>query len=180
MYTVETLNFLLGLSTLLLQAAAALLLLAYFSPALVPRAGGIKKFLEEWGMMLAFALSFASAALTLYYSDVLGFEPCPLCWWQRIFLYPQIILFALALWYPRYRSAAVDFSIAFSVFGAGIALYHHALQMLPSGSLPCPATGASCAQRLIFEFGYITYPLMAFSLFVFLIAIMLFLRQGRD
>lgn len=116
--------------------------------------------------------------MTLYYES-LGFEPCPLCWWQRIFLYPQVSLFAMALWCSRYRVAAIDFSIAFSIIGGAIALYHHALQMMPGSGLPCPATGVSCAQRIFFEFDYITYPLMALSVFAFLVVVMLFVRARR-
>lgn len=175
--SVDTLNFVLGLGTLAMQVGAAVLLLTYFFPSLVPQAERLASLTEKRGLGLVFLLTAGGIALTLFYSDVLGFEPCPLCWWQRIFLYPQAILFGMALGREQYRAAAIDFSIVFSVFGAAIALYQHALQMLPSGSLPCPATGASCAQRLVFEFDYITFPLMAFSLFVFLIAVMLFVRK---
>lgn len=169
----ETANSLLGLATLLLQIVTAGFFVIYvlrrsgFSSRIAPHIGA-------WGLWLAFLASFASSALTLYYSEILGIEPCPLCWWQRVFLYSQAVLFGVALW--RRSSAVTMYSIALSVFGLGFALYHHALQVLPSGSLPCPATGVSCAARFMFELGYITYPLMAATLFAFLIILMLFVR----
>jgi hypothetical protein len=48
--------------------------------------------------------------------------------------------------------------------------------------IPCPATGgiaADCAQRFLFEFGYVTFPLMSLSLFVLIIVVLLFVRPTR-
>ncbi|MBI5645117.1 disulfide bond formation protein B, partial [Candidatus Kaiserbacteria bacterium] len=114
---------------------------------------------------------------TLFYSDVLGIPPCVLCWWQRVFLYPQVVLFAIALWKKDHSIAS--YSIPLSIIGFAIGLYNHALQVLPSGTLPCPAQGVSCAQRFVFEFGYITFPMMAVTLFGFLIVLMLIVRNRQ-
>lgn len=166
----DTLNQLLGTGTLAMQVVTLGLIAALVLRKKIPGFNDVIRQIGSLAMPLAFVLTLVSAALTLYYSDILGFEPCPLCWWQRIFMYPQVILFALALW----RGISVRLiSIVFSVFGFGFAIYHHALQMLPAGSLPCPATGPSCAQITLLEYGYITYPLMAATLFAFLIVLML-------
>lgn len=171
MIPAETLNFWLALGVLAMQIAGATLFALFF----IGKRTSIAIFLSTWGLWIGFILTFGGVLLTLYYSEILGFPPCPLCWWQRVFLYPQVILFALALW-KKDRTIA-DYSIALSLAGLGVALYHHALQVLPHGSLPCPAEGAiSCAQRFVFEFGYITFPLMAATLFAFLIVLMLFVR----
>jgi disulfide bond formation protein DsbB len=168
--TTETLNQLLGTGTLALQVITLGLFVAYFLRKRIPGLNDVVRQVGGVALPVAFVLALISAALTLYYSDILGFEPCPLCWWQRIFLYPQVILFALALW----RHIPVRLiSIVFSVFGFAFSIYHHALQMLPAGSLPCPATGPSCAAITFVEYGYITYPLMAGTLFAFLIVLML-------
>lgn len=91
-------------------------------------------------------------------------------------MYPQAVLFAIALFIKDAKAAL--YSIWLSVFGAGIALYQHYLQMGGHDVLPCPASGAGdCAKRFLFEFGYVTFPLVAFSLFVFLIVLMLFVRR---
>ncbi len=175
--TAETLNYWLALATLAMQAVGALLLIVYILRSRSAALRDIGDSAARVGLLAGFVFSVLGTLLTLYYSDVLGFEPCPLCWWQRAFLYPQVILFALALWKRDARIAA--YSIALSIAGAGVALYQHALQILPAGSLPCPAEGASCAQRIVFEFGYITLPLMAATLFGLLIILMLFVRS-RD
>ena len=77
----------------------------------------------------------------------------------------------------KYHEAAIDISLIFSILGAAVALYHHVLQMMPAGTLPCPATGPSCAQITFIEFGYVTFPMMALALFGLNIAVLLVLRS---
>lgn len=175
--SVDNLNFILALGVVAMQVGAFALLALFFMRK-QPEFSGQVSFIARWALWKAFALAFIGSALTLVYSDILGFEPCPLCWWQRIFLYPQVILLGMALWRESYLRTAVDFSIVMSVIGAGIAVYHHLLQMMPAGTLPCPATGPSCAQITFLEFGYITYPMMALALFGLLIVLMLYVRSS--
>lgn len=175
--SVSDLNYLLALGTILLQLGSVALLVIFLLRKHNPLLNDIATSVGNWGLWVAFGLSFVGSLMTLYYSDYLGFEPCPLCWWQRIFLYPQVILAGMAAW--KRDLYVAEYSIVLSIFGAGVALYQHALQMLPGSGLPCPATGVSCAQRIVFEFNYITFPLMAFSLFAYLIVLMLIVRSKR-
>jgi disulfide bond formation protein DsbB len=172
MITLQTTNYLLALGTIGMQAAT-LALFALYVFRNSPELASSMSVIREWAMRLAFLVSVLGSAFTLFYSEILGIPPCPFCWIQRAFLYPQIALFAFALWRSDARIARA--SIVLSMLGLGVALYHHALQMFPD-ALPCLAQGAVCAQRHIFEFGYITFPLMAVSLFAFLIVLMLFSR----
>lgn len=178
--TLETTNFLLALGTVALQVVSIGLLSLFFFRKTSLVLGEATRFVSSWAFLIAFLSTLTASAMTLFYSDVLGIEPCALCWWQRIFLYPQVVLFGLALFKRERSPFGIDYAIILSLLGAAFALYHHALQTLPSGTLPCPSQGVSCAQRFVFEFGYITFPLMAFSLFMFLIVLMFFARSRNS
>jgi len=174
-FSPEQLNLFLALGVVALQGAAVILLVLFFlrtKPSVAP----LLLFLKKRGLLVALLLTLGAIAVTLYHSTVVGILPCPLCYIQRIFLYPQAVLFALALW--KRDSGIADYSIALSIGGAAIALYQHLLQMNVVSAAPCSVNGADCAARIFFEFGYITYPLMAFSVFAFLIALMLHVRRG--
>lgn len=176
--SVETLNYWLALGTLGMQIATVVFLAVYFLREKIPGLSDVADTLSRWGFWIAFFVSFVGSCVTVIHSSLFGLPPCPLCWWQRAFLYPQVVLFFVALFWKRDRTIA-DYSIALSVIGLGIAIYHHILQMYPMGALPCPAQGGvSCAQILFLEFGYITYPMMAISAFAFLIVMMLFVRDS--
>lgn len=180
---VETLNFFLALGTVFVQCATVALLAVMLLRKRFPDLKDIAALAARFGLWAGFLLSLAATTLSLYYSEVLGFTPCGLCWMQRVFFYPQVVLLAIAAWY-RDRSVAV-YSIALSVAGLIVALYQHYLQMGGTDLLPCPAAAggggiaADCAQRILFEFGYITFPLMSASLFAFLIVLLFFVRTQK-
>ena len=181
METVATINFALALGTLAMQIAGAAFIALFFLRARFPDLNDVGDLLSEWGLWVGLLLSGAGSTLTLVYSEILGFAPCGLCWVQRVFLYPLVVLFALALW-KKDRGIA-NYVIALSIPGALVALYQHYLQMGGGSLLPCPATAAEavdCGVRFVFEFGYITFPLMAFTLFAFLIVLMLFVRNSQQ
>ena len=173
---IETTNYLLALSTVGLQVLTVAFLVLFFWRKKFPDLEGIVSFLEQHGLWIGFALTLVGSALTLYYSEVLGLAACIMCWWQRICLYPQIVILGFAA-LKKDRNAALS-SMALSVIGACVALYQHLLQMGVTSAAPCNAIpGTDCAARFLFEFGYITFPLMAATLFAFLIVLMLFVRR---
>lgn len=172
----ETFNLLLALGALALGVVAIALLIAYVFRL---NAGA---FVGIWGIWFALLAVLGGTLGSLVHSELYGLLPCPLCWWQRIFLYPQALLLALALVRRSSGEAlrfVTDSSIVLSLVGLGIALYHHALQVFPGGFLPCPAQGeVSCAKILFLEFGFLTYPLMGAALFSFVIVMMLHVRRA--
>ena len=172
--SIESLNSLVGLATLGMQIGAILLFGLYLLRTKLALSG-LVRFFQHYGLLLAFLFTLASIVMSLVYSEYFGIVPCGLCWLQRVFLYPQAVLFAIALW--KKETTVALYSIALSLLGAGVSLYQHYLQMGGASILPCPASGVSdCVKRFLFEFGYITFPLVAFSAFALLMVIMLFVR----
>ncbi|HEX9608711.1 MAG TPA: disulfide bond formation protein B [Candidatus Paceibacterota bacterium] len=170
---VSSLNFFLAGGAILLQLVAVALVVSL----LTEKNFLVTEWLSKHAILISFLVVLASSALTLVYSEVFGFVPCGLCWLQRVFLYPQVIILGIALW--KKRRDVSEYVIGLSIPGAVIALYQHYLQMGGSEFVTCPTAGAGadCAKRILFEFGYITFPLMSFSVFAFLIILMLLARR---
>lgn len=174
--SVETLNYLVGVGTIVLQVVTVALVLAYLLRRRYPMFEDVIRPFGEWGMWLAFGASLFASAMALFYSDVIGYPACELCWWQRAVMFPQVVIFALALW--RKDRAASLYALVLSGIGILIGVYNHVLQVSPPGTLPCPATGTvSCAQIFYLEFGYITFPMLSITFFAFLIVLMLIVRR---
>lgn len=114
---------------------------------------------------LAFIVAASAVLASLFYSEVAGFPPCSLCWWQRIFIYPQAAILAMAL-YERDRRVG-DYLILLSGLGAVVAIYHAYLQYggTPLGSCGTGVGAVSCAQVFVNAFGYITMPIMSLTAF---------------
>lgn len=127
------------------------------------------------GLWLAWIVAALAMGGSLLYSDVIGLEPCLLCWYQRILMYPQVILLAIAQFLKDAR--IVLYSLPMVLIGAAISTYHYTLQLGVNPYAPCEAVGysVSCSDRFILNYGYITIPMMALTAFL-LIAILLFLH----
>lgn len=130
------------------------------------------KWIGTHALWFGFVVSLVAMLGSLYYSDVLGYEPCKLCWYQRIFMYPQVFLFGLALW-RREPFRIWAYSTFLSLIGGAIALFHYYIQTSPRPlvTLPCSALGysASCTETFAVQMGYITIPMMALSAFIVLL-----------
>lgn len=143
----------------------------------------LKLFLSTNAIKLAFLVALAATSGSLFYSEIAGYEPCVLCWFQRIFMYPQVVLFAVAL-FKKDRSI-IDYAKALSLIGMVIAGYHYLLQIGLAPSITCGAVGysVSCAKRFVMEFGYITLPMMGLTAFAAIFLLMLsaksFQKQER-
>ena len=140
-----------------------------------PRSIAARNLIEKVGrfaLPLALVIGIVGIITTLYYSEVIGFEPCKLCWFQRIFLYPQAIIVLIAL-FRKTRDIGY-YLITLSVLGAIVAIYHYNLQWGGAPLIPCSADlTLACSKRYFVEFGYITESMMALTAFLSLIALSL-------
>ncbi len=132
------------------------------------------EFLGRNALWFGLIVSLVSMLGSLYYSDILKFEPCVLCWYQRIAMYPQVALFAVALW-KREPFRVWTYSAVLSVIGALIAGFHYYIQVssTPIVTLPCSTLGysVSCTATFAPVFGYITIPVMVLTGFAMLLAL---------
>ena len=126
---------------------------------------------QSYGLWLGFIVSLTAALGSYYFSAYIGFAPCDLCWYQRIFLFSQVFIFAVAIY--KKDEHVVDYSLVLSVVGAIIAAYHYYGQMFNQSALPCGAAAVSCSKREFIEYGYITIPMMSLTAFATLIVIMI-------
>ncbi|CAM3177634.1 disulfide oxidoreductase [Filibacter tadaridae] len=102
---------------------------------------------------------------SLYFSDVRGYEPCTLCWYQRILMYPIVLISGVALFQKNARIALT--TAVFALVGGCISLYHYGIQKLSFLSDSAPACGnVSCTGQYINYLGFITIPLLALIAFV--------------
>lgn len=174
---VQTVNLILAVLTVAGQAMIVAWILAYFVFRRSPLAEMLRGLWEREALRTAFVVSLVATLGSLFYSEIAHFTPCLLCWYQRILMYPQVILLGLAMW-KKDKGIAL-YSLALSVFGVAMAGYHYLLQRGVVPELPCSAVGISesCSQRFVMTFGYITIPLMAFTAFLLITLSMLSLRK---
>ena len=167
---VNILNKVLSVGTIVLQVLVVLLILnLIFSKS---SRNKLSIFFKDNIFAFGFLVGLGAIVISLFYSEVIGYAPCELCWVQRIFLYPQAILFGLGL-YKKDKSI-LDYSLIFAVLGSLTSIYHIYVENGGTTSIACATPGSgqvSCAIRYVYEFGYITIPVMCLTLSLFVIVL---------
>lgn len=158
--TIHYLNVFLGTGAIILQifSVLALLMLCF----------GDKKnifldFIDKNFLAIGFFVAFMASFFSLIYSEVVSFSPCYLCWYQRIFIFPLVFIFGVAMWQSDRK--IIKYALPLTAIGFIISVYQNFHYYFGQGStLPCDASGISCYQVLISEFGgYISLPMLALT-----------------
>ena len=103
-------------------------------------------------------------------------KPCVLCWWQRIFMYPLVIILPLGL-YPL-DPRIVRYALPLAVIGCLFAIYHYLLyiDIIPEGLAPCDQE-ASCKEVNLELFGFITIPMLSILSYAVIIALLVVFQK---
>ena len=119
----------------------------------------------EYLLYFAFAQALIATLGSLYFSEIRHLPACILCWYQRIVMYPQVLILGTGI--VREDKNIIWYALPLSIIGALVAAYHTALQYgwLPESAATCSA-GISCTEVQIALFGFITIPLMSFVGFI--------------
>ncbi|MFT4326563.1 MAG: disulfide oxidoreductase [Candidatus Woesearchaeota archaeon] len=136
-----------------------------------------KKFSFKYKLEAAFSLVLVATIGSLYYSEIRGFTPCVLCWYQRIFMYPLVILLGIAVWKKDY--GVKKYALPLAGIGSFFAIMHYIQQKTAVTVLEfCSLEGgASCGVPFVFRFGYITIPFMALTAFIGVILLLWNLKE---
>ncbi|BAQ08688.1 disulfide oxidoreductase [Bacillus sp. OxB-1] len=115
---------------------------------------------------------------SLYFSEVRGYEPCELCWYQRILMYPIVLIAGIALYQKNARIALT--TAVFALIGGCISLYHYGIQKLTFLQDSAPSCGnVPCTGQYINYFGFITIPFLALIAFLLIFITSLFLMKWQ-
>lgn len=140
----------------------------------------VYRLIEEHGLVLAWLVAFIATAGSLFFSEGAGYEPCKLCWLQRIFMYPLVLILGMAVLKKDVKIAI--YALTMSLTGLAIALYHYYVQTSGVEILPCSVTGyaASCVENFVLRYGYVTIVTMsatAFATISLIMSVMLLKKQ---
>lgn len=116
---------------------------------------------------------------SLFFSEVMDLPPCVLCWYQRIAMYPLVIIIGIGIATRDLRWKT--YAIPLTLIGLIISIYHNLLyyDLISESLAPC-TQGISCTSRQIEWLGFITIPLMALTAFVSLTACLLLYKPNKN
>lgn len=127
-------------------------------------------------LLLIWTVAVLATIGSLFYSEVIGYVPCDLCWVQRIFMYPLVVIYGVAT-IKRHIAIALP-GLILSVIGLFISTYHYLVQKLPA----LQEAGGSCHivpcnVQYVNYFGFVTIPFLAGFAFLIICGLHIFLLK---
>jgi disulfide bond formation protein DsbB len=128
-------------------------------------------------IFMCWIVASVSTLGSLFFSEIMGFPPCALCWYQRIFMFP-LVLILLAGLFP-FDKNITKYALPLAIVGWGFAFYHYLIYsgFIPESLQPC-SQGVSCSETYIDLFGFLTIPMLSLISFTVIIVLLLSLK-GR-
>ncbi len=136
----------------------------------------MNKTIKTYSAYIAWTSALVAMLGSLYFSNVLHLPPCLLCWYQRIAMYPMVVILGIAI--VRKDWGVWRYTLPLSVIGLFIAIYHNLLyyKILPESAAPC-TLGVSCTTEQLLWLHFLTIPLMALIGFIIITVSLLALRK---
>ena len=135
-------------------------------------------FLQRYGAYLALLPALAALLGSLYYSEIAGFIPCTLCWYQRILMYPLTIIILVGIF--TQDEYLPNYVLPFSIIGMFISGYHYLIQWGVFGHPAACEAGIPCDMRWVNYLGFITIPFQALVAFILITIIMAAVKWGHS
>ena len=134
-------------------------------------------FISNWSVVfICWIIASVSALGSLFFSEVMDLPPCSLCWYQRAFMFPLVIVLLVGLFPVDKRIFNYSFPLALA--GWGFAVYHYLLYsgIIPEDLQPC-SQGVSCSETYLDLFGFLTIPMLSLISFSTILVLLLILKR---
>lgn len=104
-------------------------------------------------------------------------EPCELCRYARILMYPLVFFSVVAL--IKKQTKIVDYFIPFCVLGLGLEIYHYTLQKFDIGTSFWCTRANPCAALGVDYFGFVTIPFLCLTAFVVITTVVILIKRAH-
>src|SRR5690625_4752502 len=127
----------------------------------------------------AWLVSVVATLGSLYFSEIKGFIPCELCWYQRILMYPLTLILGIATF--KNDVTVKKYVLPFAIIGWIISLFHYLEQKVPGFAKikPC-VDGVPCTTEYVNWLGFMTIPFLSFLAFTLITVLMLLIKQQNN
>jgi len=132
---------------------------------------------SDWTILFTcWMVASISTLGSLFFSQIMEFPPCVLCWYQRIFMFP-LVLILLAGLFP-FDKSIVKYALPLAIVGWCFAFYHYLLYsgFIPESIQPC-SQGVSCSETYRDLFGFLTIPMLSLISFSTIVALLFILKR---
>ena len=117
-----------------------------------------------WALPLAAAVTTTCALGSLYFSEIVNYKPCRLCWFQRTMMYPLAVILIIAA--IKKDKGIWRYATPLAAIGITVSTYHWFLERFPNLDAGVCDVEVPCEFVWFEHFGFVTLPFMALTGFL--------------
>ena len=133
--------------------------------------------IRKYHIVIAWMIATSATVISLVFSEWMKLPPCDLCWYQRMAMYPLVLILGIGMF--RKDPYVSTYAFPFVCIGLLIAAYQITIQAFPTSELKMCSVGVSCTEDYLNLYGFISIPMLSFVGFLAII-ILLYIKPERD
>lgn len=133
---------------------------------------------QQYALFISWVIALVAMLGSLYFSEIRQFVPCTMCWYQRICMYPLVLILGIGSFQNDFNVKKL--ALPLSIIGLLISTWHYLEQKVPGFAEIKPCTqGVPCSSEYINVFGFITIPFLAGTAFLLISLILIFTKKDK-
>ncbi|PEC81769.1 disulfide bond formation protein B [Bacillus cereus] len=133
--------------------------------------------IRNYQIAIAWMIATSAMLISLFFSEWMNLPPCDLCWYQRMAMYPLVLILGIGMY--RKDPHVSTYAFPFACIGLLIAVYQITIQAFPTNEMKMCSVGVSCTEDYLNLFGFISIPMLSFVGFLAII-MLLYIKPDRE
>lgn len=135
------------------------------------------EWIRKYHIAIAWTIATSAMLISLFFSEWMKLPPCDLCWYQRMAMYPLVLILGIGM--CRKDSHVSTYAFPFACIGLMLSVYQITIQAFPISEMKICSVGVSCTEDYLNLFGFISIPMLSFIGFLAII-ILLYIKSDTD
>ncbi|HDR4764756.1 TPA: disulfide oxidoreductase [Bacillus thuringiensis] len=128
------------------------------------------KLIRKYHIFCAWTIATSAMLISLFFSEWMKLPPCDLCWYQRMAIYPLVLILGIGM-YRRYPHVST-YAFPFACIGLILSVYQITIQTFPASEMKICSVGVPCTEDYLNLFGFISIPMLSFVGFLAIIVLL--------
>lgn len=126
--------------------------------------------IQKYHIAIAWTIATSAMLISLIFSEWMKLTPCDLCWYQRMAMYPLVLILGIGMY--RKDSNVSIYAFPFACIGLIISVYQITIQAFPTSEMKICSVSVSCTEDYLNLFGFISIPMLSFVGFLAIIILL--------
>ncbi|MEC2921261.1 disulfide bond formation protein B [Bacillus tropicus] len=135
------------------------------------------EWIRKYHIAIAWTIATSAMLISLFFSEWMKLPPCDLCWYQRMAMYPLVLILGIGMY--RKDLYVSTYAFPFACMGLLIAVYQITIQTFPTNEMKICSVGVSCNEDYLNLFGFISIPMLSFVGFLAIIVFLYIKPSGK-